>query len=236
MAIAAAGFRLRNIKTSLTLGEKLAAARTKQQLSIDQVEEATKIRAKYLRAIEGGRYHELPTGAYPRGFVFTYGSHLGLAESDLCVDWQREAKLAPCEMHIVAEPSLQLRRFFVTPRLLATSGAALSVLTVLCYVLIQIAHLTGGPDLAIAAPANRSVVTVDHVVVSGQTIRESHVEINGQVVQTDQDGSFSQGLQLDPGLNTIDVMARGQNGRETKNTLLVERQASLGVNTASLIP
>ena len=67
------------------LGSSLRAARERQGLSYAEVEHATKIRAKYIRALEAEEFGVLPSDAYIRGFLRSYAEYLGL-DGDVYVD------------------------------------------------------------------------------------------------------------------------------------------------------
>jgi cytoskeleton protein RodZ len=60
------------------IGATLREARERRQLTWEQVEADTKIRAKYLRALEEEQFDSLPSGTYVRGFLRAYASYLGL--------------------------------------------------------------------------------------------------------------------------------------------------------------
>jgi cytoskeleton protein RodZ len=64
------------------LGRILSEARTAKELSLADVEAGTRIRQKYLEALESGAYSDLPRGATARGFLRTYVRYLGLNEED----------------------------------------------------------------------------------------------------------------------------------------------------------
>jgi len=49
-----------------------------QQLELSEVERATRIRAKYLKALEDEGFDVLPAAAYAKGFLRTYADFLGL--------------------------------------------------------------------------------------------------------------------------------------------------------------
>ncbi len=53
-------------------------ARLRQKIDIAEVETATKIRAKYLRALENEEFDRLPGSTYVRTFLRTYAEFLGL--------------------------------------------------------------------------------------------------------------------------------------------------------------
>jgi cytoskeleton protein RodZ len=61
-----------------TIGETLRQARMRQHLDIADVESRTKIRAKYLRALENEEFGLLPGSTFVRTFLRTYAEVLGL--------------------------------------------------------------------------------------------------------------------------------------------------------------
>jgi hypothetical protein len=67
------------------LGNSLREARVRQGLDYPQVELATKIRAKYIRAMEDEAFEILPSETYVKGFLRSYAEYLGL-DGQLYVD------------------------------------------------------------------------------------------------------------------------------------------------------
>src|SRR5256714_12018200 len=67
------------------IGNSLREARVRQGLEYPQIELATKIRAKYIRALEDEQFELLPTGTYIKGFLRSYAEFLGL-DGQLYVD------------------------------------------------------------------------------------------------------------------------------------------------------
>ena len=67
------------------IGNSLREARYRQQLELTEVEQATKIRARYLRALEEESFDVLPAQTYVKGFLRTYADYLGL-DGQLYVD------------------------------------------------------------------------------------------------------------------------------------------------------
>ena len=67
------------------IGNSLREARVRQALEYGQVELATKIRAKYIRALEEEDFDVLPAGTYIKGFLRSYAEFLGL-DGQLYVD------------------------------------------------------------------------------------------------------------------------------------------------------
>jgi hypothetical protein len=67
------------------IGNSLREARERQGLEYPQIELATKIRAKYIRALEDEQFGMLPAQTYIKGFLRTYAEYLGL-DGQLYVD------------------------------------------------------------------------------------------------------------------------------------------------------
>jgi len=67
------------------IGNSLREARSRRGVEFAQVEQATKIRGKYLRALEDERFDTLPSQTYVKGFLRTYADYLGL-DGQLYVD------------------------------------------------------------------------------------------------------------------------------------------------------
>ena len=60
------------------IGSSLREARGRQGLDFPELEELTKIRPKYLRALEDEQFDILPAPTYVRGFLRSYAEALGL--------------------------------------------------------------------------------------------------------------------------------------------------------------
>jgi cytoskeleton protein RodZ len=67
------------------IGNSLREARLRQGLDFPQIEQATKIRGKYLRALEEEQFDVLPAPTYVKGFLRSYSEFLGL-DGQLYVD------------------------------------------------------------------------------------------------------------------------------------------------------
>src|SRR5690349_9711837 len=67
------------------IGNSLREARVRRGIDFAQAELATKIRGKYLRALEEEQFTLLPAQTYIKGFLRTYAEYLGL-DGQLYVD------------------------------------------------------------------------------------------------------------------------------------------------------
>jgi hypothetical protein len=67
------------------IGNSLREARLRQGLDFPEIEQGTKIRGKYLRALEDEHFDVLPAQTYVKGFLRSYAEYLGL-DGQLYVD------------------------------------------------------------------------------------------------------------------------------------------------------
>lgn len=67
------------------IGNSLREARLRQGLDFPEIEQATKIRGKYLRSLEEEQFDVLPAQTYVKGFLRSYADYLGL-DGQLYVD------------------------------------------------------------------------------------------------------------------------------------------------------
>src|ERR1700709_2811587 len=71
------------------IGETLREARMRRRIDMTGVEAATKIRAKYLRALENEEWDLLPGPTFVRTFLRTYGDYLGLDSKMLVEEYKQ---------------------------------------------------------------------------------------------------------------------------------------------------
>jgi cytoskeletal protein RodZ len=67
------------------IGNSLREARLRRHMEFAEAEHGTKIRGKYLRALEDERFELLPSHTYVKGFLRSYAEYLGL-DGQLYVD------------------------------------------------------------------------------------------------------------------------------------------------------
>ncbi|NLJ83697.1 MAG: helix-turn-helix domain-containing protein [Halanaerobiaceae bacterium] len=72
----------------MSIGEKLKKAREKMGLSFNEIQDAIKIRSKYLEALENDDFDVIPGEAYVRAFIKSYGNHLGLNGDELLEEYR----------------------------------------------------------------------------------------------------------------------------------------------------
>lgn len=74
------------------IGAILEKARKERGLSLEEVEQATKIRKRYLQGLERDDYGVLPDAVYVQGFLKTYANYLGLDGEELARELKNRRK------------------------------------------------------------------------------------------------------------------------------------------------
>ena len=93
------------------IGTTLREARMRQRIDISEVEAETKIRAKYLRALENEEWDLLPGPTYVKSFLRTYADALGLDGKLLIEEYKlRHERLSDVELQPIAPPGQRERR------------------------------------------------------------------------------------------------------------------------------
>ncbi len=128
------------------IGETLREARMRAKIDVSEVEATTKIRAKYLRALENEEWGLLPGPTFVRSFLRTYADYLGL-DSKLLVEEYRLRHEHPSELDLAPiAPNLGPERRAAQispPRLSRGWIIGLSVLAIIA-LLIVIGSVGGG--------------------------------------------------------------------------------------------
>src|SRR5262249_8395017 len=72
------------------IGDTLREARMRQKIDITEIEAKTKIRAKYLRAMENEEFDLLPGSTFAKSFLRTYAEALGLDAHRLVEEYRAQ--------------------------------------------------------------------------------------------------------------------------------------------------
>jgi len=201
-----------------TVGQVLKEERQKKFYTLDEVEKATKIRKELLEALEAGYYHKLPPPTFVQGFIKIYGKFLGLSQDKLLAIFRREfseVKHPPRVLEAFTNPP-DRKRFRFTPNSVVGAVVLTLVITFFIYLWIEYRFLVGGPYLEVSQPVNQSDTNSATIQVIGRADPESQVSINGQEIQIDSKGKFSQEIQLSENVNNIIVTATAKNGKASK--------------------
>ena len=222
----ASGIRL------VALPERLYAARERKGVDLYRAERDTKIRARYLAALERGEYRELPGDVYTKGFLRNYALYLGLDPEEVVGQWRRERgdEKTPRPVISVPRPIAQPR-----PGLQFSTGIVVAaLLTILIvgvgvWLTVQVLRFNKPPTIAVTSPRdatlqldeNATSYTLQGTSIPGATIT---IELAGgsRQISADSTGAWSVGVDLRRGKNEFRIDATDpETGRHADQAAMI---------------
>lgn len=195
-----------------SIGKAIKEVRQAKKISFNQLEEATKIKKEFLKAIEKENWTNLPSLSVVTGFVKSITHALEVDEGRLTALLRRD--YPPKKVTINPKPDVS-NRFTWSPKITFIAGILVVGVVVLGYLGFQYLKFTSAPSLEIFSPKQGEVVTTDKVNVSGQTDIDAVVSINNQPVVLDEDGKFNTEVKIFQGTQEIKVEATSRSGKST---------------------
>ncbi len=120
---------------------------------------------------------------------------------------------------IFSDLKKKVKNIKLTPALVATVAVTLLILGVISYLIVQVYKFQQAPELNISQPKTELTTNEDSVKVKGKVELPAVVEINGDVISVEQDGSFTVDISLVEGINTITVQAYKGNNKDNSTVL-----------------
>jgi cytoskeletal protein RodZ len=209
-----------------TAGSILRDARVGKKISLETIEQATKIRKKFLEAIETDDFSKLPSLSYAKGFVRNYSDYLGLDSANVLAFFRRQnmdvtrSSLLPKGM---AEP-LNRSIYHLTPTRFIMVFVGFLVLVFLIYFGFQYVKLQTPPSLTVTEPLDMAKTQDKRINIMGETDADATVTINSVGALVRSDGKFFDSVALVPGENKITIVSTSRFGkiRSVIRTVLLE--------------
>ena len=136
------------------LGERLRGERERRGIGIDEIEAETRIRAKFLLALEEERFDALPGPAYVRAFVRDYAEQLGLDPQELVNELNARPELVPPDEVVMVPPRqvAEVPLFDRRARIVVWIAAAVLLAALAAVVLVVLASRGGSSSGAPSPP------------------------------------------------------------------------------------
>lgn len=226
------------------LGEVLRAAREAKGVDLPRVERETKIRERYLSALERGEFRELPGAVYTKGFLRNYGAYLGL-EPEYLIDLYRLETISTADRPSAPRPPRPLagrrpRTFVVTPGAVVAGILTILVGAFIAYLGYEFVNFARTPELRITDPAgnvNRHqelAITIRGITAPNARVSVSNLTEN-PAVTADADGAFEVTVRLVPGSNVARLTARdpvtGRDSEVEERTIVVATDPEMSPST-----
>ncbi len=205
-----------------TVGQILKDERLKKGFTLEQIEKSTRIRAKFLAAIEADDYKKMPVVPYIQGFIKNYSTFLGLKSTTMLALFRRQFIQKEREKKILDAP-LTESGWRITPNKVILTLILILIGVLFFYFYTQYKALHTPPPLVVEGPVQELVTKDDSVAVFGKTDKDAALTINGDPVLIKDDGRFYKEFPITVGNNTVSIEATSRAGEKTKVTLTMTR-------------
>ena len=201
------------------LPDRLAAARERKGVDLARAERDTKIRIRYLSALESGDYRDLPGAVYTKGFLRNYALYLGLDPEDVLRQWRRERGEATAPEAIIVPPrplAEPARPLNFSPQVVMAALLTAGVVLFFIYLGAQLLRYSRPPELAVTSPATAVFDVSESTTtyrLAGTTSPGSIIEITTPGIEQPirvtplANGDWFQQVDLRRGQNRFDIKA-----------------------------
>jgi cytoskeletal protein RodZ len=202
-----------------SLGEMLQAARERKGVDLYRAERDTKIRLKYLAALEDDALAELPPPVYTKGFIRNYALYLGLEPDDVIERWRDQLQVQRRQERVIVAPpprplAAPRRGPLITPGRIVAVMISLVVAAFLAFLGWQVLRFAAVPELAVTSPASLVIeVDAESYTLAGTAGPAARVSIAGPgnqtftVIASSTDGTWSRSVPLSKGRNDFRIVA-----------------------------
>ena len=201
-----------------SLPERLLAAREDKGVDLSRAERDTKIRARYLTALERGDWRDLPGAVYTKGFLRNYALYLGLDPDEILEQWRAERGENPAAEPVIVVPRpipAPRQRLTFSPGIFVAALLTLGVLAFVAYLGVQLMRFSLPPTLSVTDPAT-AVSDVEEGTTTyvlrgtsqpGVSIVVAAPGLDPLRATTAADGTWAAEVELRRGRNQFDLTA-----------------------------
>ncbi|MEO6349423.1 MAG: RodZ domain-containing protein [Candidatus Limnocylindrales bacterium] len=203
------------------VGETLQQARERKGVDLYRAERDTKIRLRYLAALEDGAYEDLPAPVYTKGFLRNYAIYLGIDPDEIIERWRDEMEsMRSVERIAVAPPPMPIaapgRRVTITPGMFVAGLVALVVLAFVGYLAVQLLRYVETTPVDVTDPQTAFLTvaaTTEKYAFEGTSGPGARITVRGPGdaiynTNANEEGDWSLEVLLSPGRNEFTVTAR----------------------------
>ena len=205
--------------SALTLEERLVAARERKGVDLYRAERDTKIRMRFLAALERGDDRDLPGAVYTKGFLRNYATYLGLDPDEVLRQWRKEhGDIVPARVQVAPPRPLvrQPRALTFSPSVVVAALMTLGVLAFGVYLALQLLRFARPPLLSVTDPPTATITESEAAtayVLRGESTPGATITVSTPGrdqpyrATTLADGKWSVSVELRRGENRFDISA-----------------------------
>lgn len=196
----------------LTVGKLLSKIRNEKDISLEKAEKDTRIRVRYLAALEEENWKIFTSRVYIAGLIRSYATYLGIDPEKAMAYFRRDYEKLEQTTFKKKLPRLQ---FLPETQKLVIGAVSVIILFFVFYFGYQINLYISPPMITIISPEKHTFRNIEKIAIVGQTQSESVVTIFGEEIFPNELGIFTYDFPLTKGENTLEVHIEGANGKST---------------------
>ena len=196
----------------LSVGEILKKDRIRLQISLEQVEKDTRIRLKFIEAIENNQWKTFSSHIYITGIIKTYSNYLHLNSDKVLAFFRREYE---------KKDDIRFKRRISSRYLTPQTKQVVKIITLILvmaivgYFILQIRNYLLPPKVLIITPTQDIFFREDKIKILGKTEKEALIMVHGERVYPNLEGEFEFQYPLKLGNNEVKIEVTGANGKKT---------------------
>jgi len=196
----------------ITAGEILKNQRIKKNFSLAEISKKTKIKEKYLVALESNNWNFFESPVYIEGLIKNYARFLGLNYKKVLPFFYRDYE---GEEKITFRKPISEKYFTLGIKNIFTFMIITIFFIFTLYFAYQIKIFLSPPKIVILSPKNDIFYNERLIKIVGKTEKEATVTIFGEKIYPNEEGIFEYVFPLKKGKNELIIEVEGANGRKT---------------------
>jgi len=215
-------FTAKRLPSTKTVAEILRDERIKLNLSQEVIAEKAKVSLSHLKNLENGKYELLPGQVYAKQFIKNLATYYRLSADSLINMYNKEKGFHK----LILEPDRLTNKKDVNYDWLSPKSIKKAIILtisvfLLTYISWEVTAIYRPPKLEIEYPQSEQTTDQAFIEIRGRVARNSNVTINEQSVIINNDGSFSQTVNLMDGLNKFYITAKRQHSKPAEKALTI---------------
>jgi cytoskeletal protein RodZ len=196
-----------------SLGNTIKDKRAELTISLADLERETRIRKEFLNAIENAAWENLPEYPVVQGFVRSIAHVLDMDEELSLALLRRDYPRK--DIRITPKPDVK-NKFIWSPKWTLLAGVLFVSLIIVGYLGYQYKQFVSPPTLTINNPTEDEVITKSIYTVTGKTSEDATVIINNQPTLINDDGTFTEEVEISKDTKEITIKATSRAGKVTE--------------------
>lgn len=196
-----------------------------RDMSEQKLAHATDVPLRFIAALRQGEFEKLPARPYVYGYIKKIADAFAF---DFATMWE-SFLISAGEQAPAKNDRLPENRFAKRTIQRGKAFFIIIVIALVAFFAYRFNDIIGTPNISLSLPNETFMTSTSPLTVTGVVDAGDKLALNGEIIYTDENGSFEKDVALTPGLNTIEFTIHRFLGREITVTrqVVYEEQVPL---------